>query len=105
MEIDNTIDTSSVEQVKKRKSKAQLHQEQDRNDLEVVLSTVGGRNVLWKVLTSCGIYKSSYDGDPTATVFREGRRAVGLELLATILTTSPQAYADMSLEATKRKDT
>lgn len=104
MTTGDPIDTSSTEQLKKRKSKAKLLQEQDANDLHTVLSTVGGRNVMWRILTSCGIYKSSYDGDPTATVFREGRRSVGLELLAVILSSSPQAYADMSLEAAKRKE-
>lgn len=57
---------------------------QRRNDLAVVLGSDAGRSVLYRVLESCGVWRTSFADDPLRTAFAEGRRQVGLMLLSEI---------------------
>jgi len=70
-------------------------------DLDAVVFLMGtapGRRVAWRVLESAGIFRMSHTGNPYETAFREGRRSVGLELLALIVNHMPHSYAAMISE-------
>lgn len=49
-------------------------------DWAALLSTRGGRRVMWDILGRCGIFRSSYRGNAD-TNFLEGERNIGLGLL------------------------
>ena len=102
---DSTIpyDAGDEGQVKKKKTKSQIHREQNKEDLKEILSSVGGRRFLWKLLEECGVYKISFTGD-NYTIFNEGKRQIGLRLIEDIFNAFPWAYAEMRLEATQRKE-
>lgn len=70
-------------------------------DLDAVVFLVGtapGRRVAWRLLESAGVFRLSYAGNPHETAFREGRRSIGLELLALIVNHMPHSYAAMLSE-------
>lgn len=90
-------DAGDPAHVKRKKTRAQIKREGESEDIKQVLETQSGRNYVWKLLTSCGIYKSSFTGNST-TFFNEGKRSIGLEMLEDILATVPNAYAKMSAE-------
>ena len=71
--------------------------------LKSLLQHPDGRVFLWGLLASCGVYQSSYTGD-NATFFREGRRAVGLQLLEEIHNVDPSGYATMIVENREKDD-
>ena len=108
--MDNSVldktpyDAGDEGQVKKKKTKAQIHKEQNREDLKAILDMPGGRRFLWKLLEECGVYKISFIGEPYQTAFNEGKRQIGLRLIEDIFDAYPHAYTGMRVEATHRKE-
>lgn len=49
-------------------------------DYENLFSSDIGQRVLRDLMASCGMFRSSFDKDPYATAFNEGKRMVGLHL-------------------------
>ena len=86
------------EQVKEAKKKEKRGRERDLEDLGVVLSGPAGRRFVWRYLGACGVFKTSMTGD-SYTYFNEGRRDVGLQLLADVMEADPNAYLLMTKEA------
>ena len=72
------------------------------SDLREVLKTGPGKNVIWNVLAKCGIYQDSFTGN-SQSYYLEGKRAVGLEILADMEDVDPTAYARLLLNHQKEK--
>lgn len=92
------------EKIKRRESRDVLLRRKQLEDIRVILSDARGRRFYWRLLVECGIFKSSFTGNNT-TFFNEGRRDVGLVLLADLNEADPSAYLVMldesKLEATQ----
>lgn len=71
---------------------------QDLADLALVLAEPHGRRLVWRLLTMSGVFRSSFTGNST-TFFNEGRREVGLEILADVHEVGPDRYVEMMREA------
>jgi hypothetical protein len=69
------------EKVRKKGLKERLDRRNELSDIAVILGTRSGRRFFWRLLTQCGIFRSSMTGNNT-TFFNEGRRDVGLHFLA-----------------------
>jgi hypothetical protein len=72
--------------------------ERQESDVRWFLSKPEGRRIIWWVLSICGCFKTSFTGDPNTTIFQEGRRSVGLEILNLILRAKPSAFNEMQQE-------
>lgn len=86
---------------KKQVASAEL-KEKDRekqalDDVKFILSTTQGRRFIWRLISLCGVYRSSFTGNST-TFFNEGGRNIGLQLVADIHNVDPDAYASMIKE-------
>lgn len=103
MSQNEPIDVGDDIQVSDRKNVHKTKKDQDREYLRAILSTLGGRSFLWRLLAECGVYKSSFTGNST-TFFNEGKRNIGLWLLEEIYNSDPTAYGKMRHEATERGD-
>lgn len=71
-------------------------------ELQEVLGSAVGRAVLWRIVTLCGVL------DPVGTVngqmqYAEGRRSIGLELMADIERVDPNLVPLMMQEELNRK--
>lgn len=99
------IDTDDPAKLAKQEAIAKLYRDQDREDMRAMLSTRGGRAVLWAILSKCGVYRQSFMGEfPMETAFECGKREIGLWLLTeNILTVNEQAYILMRQEAQARQ--
>lgn len=77
---------------------ARVHAEAD---LRAVLATPEGRRVLWSIIEGrSGMSRRSYVvGDALATAYHEGRRSVGLDLMAAAQKAAPANYVHMVTEA------
>lgn len=97
-------DVGDEEEVKERKTKAQLNLERQQAELARVLDTPAGRAVIWRILERGGFHKLSFAGSDThLTAFNEGRRDIANWLLAECLTARPQCYNVMRNEAEDRE--
>lgn len=95
-------DVGDIEQVKEKKTKAQLEKERQVEELRYILSTSGGRNWIWRLLSECKIYKAKVT-DQLLTFREIGREDIGLWILAEIMETEPYAYIKMQEEAKERE--
>ncbi len=94
---------SDSQQVKNAKRSEESKRNQELNDVEFVLSTPQGRRFLWRLLGVCHVFKTSFTGNST-TFFNEGKRDIGLRLLADINEASPDSYLKMMQEAKKEQN-
>ena len=95
------MDTGDVKQVNKKKSKRQAKRDQELDDLRNILDAAGGRNFLWRLLTECGVYHSSFSIEALEMAHNEGKRQMGLWALEEIFDASPHTYALMQKENRK----
>lgn len=70
-----------------------------------VMSTVEGRSWLWHTLGSCHCFSTTFNGDPLQSAFNEGQRAIGLALLADIMSVCPDQYIQAMREFHERSAT
>ena len=86
--------------IRKAKQSEKQRRDRDRKDLRDVLSTVQGRRFVWKQLEQSGVFRLSIAfGEPQRTDFNEGRRSLGLALMADIHALDPALYVQMATEA------
>ena len=86
--------TSDEQEVREAKTKQKLIQDQYDSHLKSILSTKEGQTVIWKLLGDCRIFQSSFTGT-SETYFLEGKRSVGLSLLADIMRVEPDSFITM----------
>ena len=91
---------ADIDQIKKTAKKEKLQEELEKKDMQDLLRTGFGRRIIWRYLSFCGVFKTSFTGD-SQTFFNEGQRNVGLKIIDDINEANPQAYVDMMLEAKK----
>lgn len=89
------IDTKEQE---KLEAKAKRKREKELGDIRKILSMPEGRRFVWRMMSLCGIFHSSWTGEADATLVNEGKRIPGLALLNDVLDASPNAYGQMQRE-------
>jgi hypothetical protein len=92
---------SDAEQVKRAGQTEKLRRDQQIADQFAVLSTRAGRAEYWRRMDECGVFKQSMHDSATWTAFNEGRRSVGLHMLAEVTSRFPDLYLVMQQEATQ----
>ena len=87
----NAADEHAQAQAKRReKDKAR----QAQNDIREVMSRPEGRRVMWRILVKAGIYADCFTGNST-TFFNEGKRSIGLQLMAELEAAAKDQFIDM----------
>lgn len=88
-------------QVKKASQRERLRRQRELADLATVLSTKQGRRRTWAQLQQTGVFRQSFiPGEPSeVTAFNEGRRSIGLALMADVHALDPELYLTMAKEA------
>lgn len=81
-------------QVNNAKIKKQLLDDRNHNDLKFILDSEQGRRFLWRILGNCGVFKTSFVTS-SEIYFNEGKRSIGLQILAEIMDCDPNAYLKM----------
>lgn len=94
-QLQNTADEA---QVKEAQGKDKRKADRAKEDLRFVLSSPNGRRVLWGVLEKCRIYTGSADNSGSWTYFNEGRRSVGLDLIADIIAIDQKLFIELQKE-------
>lgn len=89
-------------QVKEAKGLEKNSRKRELADLLTVASTIQGKRFIWRYLTQCGVFKTSFTGN-NQTFFLEGQRNIGLQLLTDVNEADPQLYVDI-MKANKEGD-
>ena len=76
----------------------------EQEDLRWLMSDKRGRRIMHRLLSAAGIYRSSFTGDATLAVFREGERNIGLRFLHDVQETCPERYVTMLQEQQPNDD-
>ena len=79
--------------------RARMAAEQALADLRSVMGEPAGRRFMWGLLGDCGLYAASFNNSGSITAFNEGKRDIGLRLLARITQDCPEQYLAMQAEA------
>ena len=96
-------DASDPEAIEKAKAASGLRQSGLDKVLAGLLADYDGREGVWDLLSRCNCYETSFvPGDPGEMAFREGRRTIGLSLIADVVRTYPEGYVLMQREAHDR---
>lgn len=97
-EADAPFNAADPKAVNERKRKDKRTDERAQDDLRAVLALPAGRRLLWRLLETCGTWKSSFHTSGQIFACNEGRRGVGVEMMAAIAEADPQAWIDMQQE-------
>lgn len=84
---------------------AQANRDDDNaNRMAFMLRSPHGRAYIWDQLSQCGVFGASFAGErPLTTAFHEGRRDIGIRLLAEVLAFDANALTLMQAEDTERQ--
>ena len=93
----NAGDETSVGE---RRTTAQQREREIAAGLGETLATKQGRALVHWLLAECGIYSTSFTGNST-TFFNEGKRQIGLQVLARVTKDHPEAYLTMLKEGAR----
>lgn len=87
-------------QVRRANQAERLRQQRELDDLRHVMGTRQGRRFVWRQLSAAGVFRLSFTyAEPETTIFNEGRRSMGLNLMAEIHQLDPAHYLTMANEA------
>lgn len=105
MSEDVITNVANESQVKSAGKREQKRFEREQDDLRALLAIPNGRRFLWKTLSRCGVFRTSFcPGDPHVTSFNEGRREFGCALLSEVTEADPSGYLKMMHEAQEKLD-
>lgn len=92
-----------VERVNTERTEPTLHNRDDDAALGWLMADGRGRRVVWRLLGDAGLFRSSIGPTPEITAFNEGRRSLGLALLADLSRVCPERFTEMQQEARRRR--
>lgn len=98
----STYDAGDPDQVATRKRGAKLDRETELVELKAALAVPGVSKFLWRALVQAKPYETSFSSDALVMARNEGRRELGLWLIAEIAEADPDAYWKMQRDAAAR---
>lgn len=97
------FDAGDEAQVKAKQKKNRLAIQQRQDDLKAVMGTPAGRRHIWHVLEMAGVYSDTGHTDPVMIGRFLGRRSLGNELLAELVSVCLPEYLLMESEARNKQ--
>jgi hypothetical protein len=107
--MENTTDQNAAydagdrRHVERREKTAKTGRRRRNQDFRWLMGEQRGRRFVWDLLAKAGLFRSSLAGTAELTAFNEGRRDVGLALLADLMRLCPEQYARMQAEAVSKQ--
>lgn len=93
------IDPFTIDEKRKEEAKeAKRIRRKEIDDIRQILKLPAGRRYLWRMLSECGVFRSSFTQNSNQTAFNEGIRNIGLKVLEDINEAESTAFAQMQNE-------
>lgn len=100
------LDLRGQERAKaQRELRERLDRENEQADLKWLMGSKRGRRVVWRLLDSAGVFRTSFNTNAMAMAFAEGNRNYGLRTLAMLHVQCPELYPVMMKENTNNDGT
>ena len=96
-------DAGDRRHVERREKTAKTARLQRNEDFRWLMGDLRGRRFVWDLLAKAGLFRSSLGISPELTAFNEGRRDLGLAVLADMMRLCPGQYARMQAEAISKQ--
>ena len=96
-------DAGDRRHVERREKTAKTARLQRHEDFRWLMADLRGRRFVWDLLAKAGLFRSSFGGSAELTAFNEGRRDLGLSVLADMMRLCPEQYARMQAEAISKQ--
>lgn len=96
---------SRVKDVRKAEKRAKLIEDERVEGLRHLVTSYGGRLWLWRQMEAANVFSQTFTGEALVTSFNEGRRALGLGLLADLMLHCPDTFLQMMKENNERNRT
>ena len=97
--VKNAADKDQVEAADR---KERYTRKMELADLRSILATEHGRRFIWRYLEVCHVFGSVFNNSGSVTYFNEGRRDIGLKLLADITEANDESLIQMMRESKER---
>jgi len=85
------LDHASVEDTRQQQLEAEA-------DLRWLITEFRGRRFLRRLLDDTGVFRSTFTGEAIGAAFNEGRRNIGLQIVADVARTAPAALGSILTE-------
>ena len=98
----NPFDASDPAHIRKAAKAAKADAAQRLEIVRGIMSLPSGRAWMHDWLQSCNIFATTFTGNALQSAFNEGRRSIGLRMLAEIMQACPDQYVQMMREENER---
>jgi len=100
-EFNPTDLTAHDAQRREAKEQSRFEAAVEMDDIKWLMGSKRGRRIVWRLLGEARLYQQSFEGNANWSIFNEGKRSVGLKLMAQIhaVDGGADAYALMCNEA------
>jgi hypothetical protein len=98
-------DAGNPRHVERRQTSARTTRLQRNDDFRWLMGDARGRRFIWNLLAKAGVFRSSMGLSAELTAFNEGRRDLGLAVLADLMRLCPDEYGRMQAEAISKQPT
>lgn len=85
--------------VKKMASREERLRHRQMDDLAVVLSSIHGRRLLWRILVECGTFKSVHHPSGSQVYYNAGKQDLGHFVMSEVIGVDPKKFMEMQIEA------
>ena len=96
-------DAGNPRHVERRQKSAKTTRLQRNEDVRWLMGEQRGRRFVWYLLAKAGLFRSSLASTAELTAFNEGRRDLGLAVLADLMRLCPEEYGRMQAEAISKQ--
>ena len=83
---------------------ARERRRKELEDLRWLLGHPQGRRIVTRLLDEAGVYRSSFNHSGSVMAFNEGKRHIGLFLIAELIEASPDGFMKVLKEHGRTKD-
>lgn len=98
MEQDDLDLSTRARRAKDKRDEQKQEVRAEALDMVELMELRSGRNIVHRLLSQAGVFRTTFAVDPYQTAFNEGQRNLGLMLIADVMRYTPEQYALMLKE-------
>lgn len=92
------MDSIYEDEAEKQSERMAALRQKETEAVQMAMQSRGGRYLVYQILQQAGVYRSCFDSDSNVMAWREGKRELGLWVLALVMRHCPDLYSLMTEE-------
>lgn len=90
---------ASPKNIKAKGSREERLRQREVDDLKVVLSSIHGKRLIWRLLSKCGTFQSVHHPSGSQVYYNAGKQDLGHFLMTEIVEADPPKLIEMMVNA------